>query len=102
MHENKSEPDQLAESLVAKKAEAKKYADIPPGAFNEKNAAHYIGMSVSYLRHNRCHGDLEGRTPGPPFIKIGRTVRYLRRDLDCWLDQLRVYPPGSSRGEAAA
>jgi len=31
-------------------------------------------------------GNRDKRTPAPPFIKIGRSVRYLREDLDNWLD----------------
>jgi predicted DNA-binding transcriptional regulator AlpA len=31
-------------------------------------------------------GNRENRTPAPPFIKIGRAVRYLREDLDAWLE----------------
>lgn len=59
-------------------------------ALTEKQAAAYIGMSVPYLRIDRMNGHREGRTPGPPFVKIGRAVRYLRRDLDQWLDDHRV------------
>jgi predicted DNA-binding transcriptional regulator AlpA len=31
-------------------------------------------------------GNRGNRTPAPPFIKIGRSVRYLKEDLDSWLD----------------
>lgn len=47
----------------------------------------YIGMSRSFLRQSRMDGNRENRTPGPPFIKIGRSVRYLIEELDAWLDQ---------------
>lgn len=33
---------------------------------------------------------------GPPFVKVGRNVRYRRRDLAEWLDGQRVLP-GMSR-----
>lgn len=52
----------------------------------EKEAAKYIGMSPSYLRRDRCEGKIKSRTPGPPFLKIGKAVRYLKKDLDNWLD----------------
>lgn len=52
---------------------------------SEKEAAHYIGMSLSYLRQDRCYGATGQRAPGPDFIKIGRTVRYHVNDLDQWL-----------------
>jgi predicted DNA-binding transcriptional regulator AlpA len=55
----------------------------------ESEAAHYVGMSQSYLRQSRMYGDRENRTPGPRFLKIGRSVRYLVDDLDAWLEQFR-------------
>ena len=51
----------------------------------EKQAAPYIGMSRSFLRQSRMNGRRENRTPGPPFLKIGRKVLYLAEDLDTWL-----------------
>ena len=59
-------------------------------ALKEQQASTYIGMSVPYLRADRMNGRREGRTLGPPFVKIGRTVRYLRKDLDAWLQAHRV------------
>ena len=56
-------------------------------ALNEKAAAHYIGMSVSFLQKNRMNGSLPGRTVGPRFAKLGKRVMYLRDDLDVWLEQ---------------
>lgn len=55
-------------------------------ALSEIETAEYIGMSRSFLRQSRMDGCREGRTPAPPFIKIGRSVRYLREDLDNWLN----------------
>ena len=55
-------------------------------------AAEYTGMSVGFLRQARSTGNREGRTPGPPFIKIGRSVRYLITDLDIWLLEHRQIP----------
>lgn len=36
-------------------------------------------------------GNRENRTPAPPFIRIGRSIRYLKEDLDLWLDALPKY-----------
>ena len=59
-------------------------------ALSEKDAAIYIAMSRSFLRQGRMNGDREGRTPTPPYLKIGsRSVRYLKEDLDNWLEQFR-------------
>ncbi|ADN77448.1 conserved hypothetical protein [Ferrimonas balearica DSM 9799] len=55
-------------------------------AFTEQETAHYIGMSRSFLRQSRMEGNRKHRTPAPPFIKVGRAVRYLKEDLDSWLD----------------
>jgi hypothetical protein len=45
---------------------------------DEREAAAHIGMSVAFLRAARL-----GRgTPGPPFVRIGRAVRYAAADLD--------------------
>lgn len=57
---------------------------------DEDGAAEYIGMSTSYLRMDRLRGNVGNRTPGPPYYKIGRSVRYDVRDLDTWLEQRRV------------
>lgn len=57
--------------------------------FCEAEAAHYIGMSRSFLRQARMDGRRLNRTPGPPFSKIGRKVLYLKDDLDRWLEQHR-------------
>ncbi|MFD3284713.1 helix-turn-helix transcriptional regulator [Alteromonas macleodii] len=55
-------------------------------ALTEKEASQYICMSRSFLRQARMDGNRENRTSAPPFIKIGRAVRYLREDLDAWLE----------------
>lgn len=58
--------------------------------FTERETAEYIGMSRSFLRQDRMNGIRENRTLGPKFLKIGRSVRYLKEDLDNWLDQRRI------------
>jgi len=61
-----------------------------PHALTEQQAAQYISFSRSFLRQGRMNGDREGRTPTPPYLKIGsRSVRYLKEDLDNWLEQFR-------------
>ena len=56
-------------------------------AFNEKEAAKYIAMSVSFLQKDRMNGALPGRTLGPRYAKMGKRVVYLREDLDAWLEK---------------
>lgn len=60
--------------------------NVAKRAFSEIEASEYIGMSRSYLRQSRMDGKLGKRKPAPPFIKIGRTIRYLKEDLDAWLE----------------
>ena len=61
--------------------------DNHPRALNEKAAAQYIGMSVSYLRKDRMDGLVGQRTPCPQYAELGKRVIYLRDDLDSWLEQ---------------
>lgn len=61
---------------------------LAPRALTEHEAAKYIGMSRSFQAQSRMDGRRDNRTPAPPFIKIGRSVRYLREDLDQWLNDL--------------
>ena len=51
----------------------------------DPEAAKYIGMSESWLRQARMNGNPDA----PPFLKIGRAVRYLQDDLDAWLESRR-------------
>lgn len=66
---------------------------------SEIDAAKYIGMSRSFLRHARIDGNRSSRTPAPKFIKIGRSIRYMRQDLDDYLAQFprlnHIYEGGS-------
>ena len=51
----------------------------------DPEAATYIGMSISFLRQGRMEGRRANRSPGPPFIKMGKAIRYDIQDLDAWL-----------------
>ena len=52
-------------------------------------AAEYISMSRSFLRRARMEGQVGNRTPGPNFIRRGRSILYLVSDLDAWLEEGR-------------
>jgi predicted DNA-binding transcriptional regulator AlpA len=54
-------------------------------AYTTRDAAHYTGMSESYFRQSRVTGNPDA----PPYLKLGRAVRYLRKDLEAWLDARR-------------
>lgn len=51
----------------------------------DPEAATYIGMSISFLRQGRMEDRRANRSPGPPFIKMGKAIRYDIQDLDAWL-----------------
>lgn len=59
-------------------------------SLTEHEAAEYICMSRSFLRQDRMNGLRHHRTPGPSYVKIGRAIRYLKEDLDAWLEAYRV------------
>lgn len=63
----------------------------------EKEAAQYIGMSISYLRQDHCYGAIGGRAPGPKFLKYGRAVRYRIEHLNEWLEEHTFSSPGIER-----
>lgn len=56
----------------------------------EYEAAKYIGMSQSFLNADRSNGHRKNRTKGPVFLKLGRSIRYRKIDLDEWLQVNRV------------
>ncbi|MDO8954609.1 MAG: DNA-binding protein [Gammaproteobacteria bacterium] len=60
--------------------------------FTEKEAAAYIGMSMSFLRKARMNGSRPGGVTAPRFYKIGKkSVRYLRSELDRYLYSFQQY-----------
>jgi hypothetical protein len=48
---------------------------------DERGAAERLMLAPATLRNMRWRGD------GPPFIRIGRTIRYRLTDLAVWLDE---------------
>ena len=64
---------------------------LPKRGFTEEEAAFYLGVSRSFLRQARMNGDRENHAAAPQHIKIGRRmVRYLREDLDTYLNNCRA------------
>ena len=56
----------------------------------EAEAAAYLQLSRGYLRQTRMTTPPEGLSSGPPWIRLGRRVRYLKEDLDQWVRASRV------------
>ena len=65
----------------------------------ESEAAEFIGMSRQFLRKSRMNGTLRAHTPGPPYVKLGRSVRYDLSDLERWLEAHKHYPSPCSLGD---
>lgn len=52
----------------------------PPLLVDTPEAARRLSVSRSFLEKKRFFGDADG----PPYIKIGRAVRYRLVDLEAW------------------
>ena len=72
----------------------------PDDMVAEKIAAEITGMSEQFLRQSRIDGIRRSRTAGPPYHKIGRSIRYKISDLTAWLDSRRI-DPSVVQGDAA-
>lgn len=63
-------------------------ANEPSLEFNETlsplAAGKLLGLAPATLAKMRCWGG------GPPFLKLGRAIRYLRADCIAWRDARRV------------
>ena len=53
---------------------------------NELEAAKLLGISEKTLQAWRCN------SKGPVYIKVGRTVRYRKEDLQSYIDRKTVKP----------
>ena len=59
-----------------------------PLLLDEKAAAQYLGVSVSYLRKSRSEGSPGKRTPAPTFVRVDGRVYYKVAALTTWADGL--------------
>ena len=53
-------------------------ASIPQTLLTAKDAARFLKVSLSWLAKARMQGD------GPPYIKVGRSIRYTELALMQW------------------
>jgi predicted DNA-binding transcriptional regulator AlpA len=65
-----------------------------PATLTETQAAAYLNTSPQFLRLSRHYGNRPRHGEGPPFIRLGggRSIRYLKTDLDAWLNAHRCHP----------
>jgi hypothetical protein len=52
-----------------------------------EEVAYELRISPVTVKMSRCSGVLLGY-PAPPFVKLGRCIRYRRNDLSEWLDKI--------------
>jgi predicted DNA-binding transcriptional regulator AlpA len=83
----------MAGSLAALKRSRKKRREAMQHIIDERKAAQFLGISVRTLQARRLS------CKQPPFIKIGRSVRYRLDDLERFLAENRINPQ-AARGEA--
>ena len=63
----------------------KKQSDVTAVLFTTHEAAVYCRLSPAFFTKARIEGKRANRCPPPPFLKLGRAVRYSKSDLDAWL-----------------
>lgn len=59
----------------------------------EKQVAELLGLSVHWLRQRRCYGG------GPPYRRLGRSVRYPAGNLLHWIEQQPFFSEASAEPE---
>jgi hypothetical protein len=63
-----------------------------PKELDEKDAARYIGRSLTFLRSFRLNGKGKRQEGGPKYTRdTARCVRYPVKELDKWLENRRTY-----------
>ena len=78
--------------LGDKKLKDYRPANLPPQELNEKDAARYIGRTVSFLRNCRYAGKTKNGDRGPMYTRgTKRSIRYPVKELDRWLASLNLY-----------
>ena len=55
--------------------------ELPFKLLTTEEAANCLSVSEHWLKASRFRAELDG----PPFVRIGRTVRYDLSDLEAWL-----------------
>lgn len=88
----KTHPDEVL-AIALERSPAVRQALIDRAVYTEEEAAVFCNISVSFLRKAR-EGLMSTRDEpvvAPPYIRIGRSVRYRKSDLIGWLDQFPTY-----------
>ena len=72
---------------VSKEDLRKNFNDSGAAFMNERECAGYLGVSLTFLRRRRSEGNPSGLLEGPPWICIGRSVKYRKADLDAFIEK---------------
>ena len=70
---------------MKRKKPTKKKPKIDPELLTERDAANFLGVSMSWIQKSR-HPDA---TSTPPFTAFGRNIRYSKTDLKAWIKDHR-------------
>jgi hypothetical protein len=72
------------ETIVSRKSDERKSSSL---LLTTEDVAYELRISPVTVKMSRCSGVLLGY-PAPPFIKLGRCIRYRRNELSEWLDKI--------------
>lgn len=87
----------IASAFLERNDRIRAYLDAPPEArFDERTVAAVAACSESALQKFRLVG------LGPKFLKIGKSVRYEKREVDAWLTQHRAHRSTSEYAQPQA
>ncbi|HZD23282.1 MAG TPA: helix-turn-helix domain-containing protein [Acidimicrobiia bacterium] len=62
-------------------AETRPSDDRPPRLLSAQEVADYLGVPITTI-YNWRH-----RSQGPPGLRVGRHLRYRRRDVEAWIER---------------
>ena len=86
---------ELKFQLFGERSRDEQPQDFAPKDLNEKDAARYIGRSVSFLRSCRYEERKGMRDKGPRYTRDSeRCIRYPVKELDKWLTNRKMYYSG--------
>lgn len=63
-------------------------APIAPALLTVAETARYLGVASSTLNNQRSLG-----VGGPPYVRVGRSIRYRRTDLEAYIASLETVEP---------
>ncbi|MFA4974867.1 MAG: helix-turn-helix domain-containing protein [bacterium] len=65
----------------------------PVELLNDRQVHEMTGLACISLRRARCEGWREGHAANDlPYVKLGRSVRYKRSDVEAWIERHTITP----------